>query len=430
MTSETFLYLILNLFSLYQMKLYFDIFFKTSRKSVKTVAIWTISIIWQIISTFLISDNGVVNLLISIFMILFYTLGLYEGTLYKKIIFVMLFNVIYMLAEVLTALILIYSGFGFVENSFLGVLVSKLLMFIVIKSIDFWGRKRTFGEIAHLTGGLMIAIPLGSIYIACYIFYSDYKLYGSNISIIQTIPYIIILIVNIIIFVLYERIFMEQELRRSNSIYEKQIESFRQNALIHRQISEEVRKIRHDIKYQIFYIQNALEKKKYNEAQEFLAELNYLTKIKVDKYLDTSNLIVDSLINYEYSLAKAVGIDFSANVEIGSELSIEDGDICLLLGNIIDNAIEASEKVDISNRFIKLYMKEMKNTLTLVVQNSFINSLEKDWMGRYISSKKNKFYHGVGLSTIERIVNKYNGTFMIDTKEQIFTLKIMMFMGE
>lgn len=429
MTNDIFLYLIINFFSLFLIKEFLNIFFIASKKSAATIIVWIIAIGWQIFATFFAASNVIINLIISIFMILFISIGAFQGSLHKKIIFVILFNVLWMLAEILSMLFLNCIGFHFAEDSFLGSFVSKLLMFIVIKITDFWGKKRTFGEISFLTWGLMMVIPLGSILVACYIFYIDYKLYYISSPVYQTFTYLFIFLINVIIFILYEKIVAECELRRNNSIYEKQLESCKHNAMMHKQMDKELREIRHDLKYQVFYIQNALDKGMYEDALQFLQKLDYTSKIQIEKFVNTSNLLVDSLFNYEYSLAQSEGIHFSANIEISPDLFIEDGDLCLLLGNIIDNAREASIKVNSGERFIKIYMKELKKTLSLVVQNTFKNPLKRDKFGRIISSKENKSYHGVGLSTIEKITAKYNGTYMIDTKDQIFTIKVILYLS-
>lgn len=427
MTVETLFYLFINLFSLFLIKEYLKIFFINSPKSILTTITWAIAVFWQLIATFFVTDNWIINLSISILMILFIAEFAYQGSLHKKIIFVILFNVIWMLAEVLSAFLFDYITFHSADRGFLASFVSKLFMLIIIKIIDFGGSRKSFGEIPLLTGMIMLTIPSGSIYITCYIFYCNYKFYNDISLFYQILAYLVILFINFIIYILYDKIVMESELRRNNSIYEKQLESCKQNALMQREMEKELRVIRHDIKYQILYIQSALKEGKYEETQQFLENLNYLSKIKVDKFLNTSNLIVDSLINYEYSLAKAAGIKFISNIEIG-DFTMEDGDFCLLLGNILDNAREASVKVNSSDRFIRVYMKELKNTLNLVVQNPFINCLKRDQLGKIISSKENKFQHGVGLSTIEKIVTKYKGTYIIDTKNNIFTLKVMLYL--
>lgn len=98
---------------------------------------------------------------------------------------------------------------------------------------------------------------------------------------------------------------------------------------------------------------------------------------------------------------------------------MDDVDLCILLGNLLDNCIEAVEKVN--NRFIELIIDKNNDVVFINLRNTFdLNSLKYE-NGEYISSKTDGKNHGIGMKNIENIINKYNGNIVIDINEYFNT---------
>ena len=135
--------------------------------------------------------------------------------------------------------------------------------------------------------------------------------------------------------------------------------------------------------------------------------------IKTSTVTNSGNIVIDSLIGYWYVEAKKVGIDFSVNLNIPMEMPFRGADICLILGNLLENAVEAAQKAE-GKKYIRLHMKYDKNNLLLFVENNYKGVLIKTKDKRLKSTKTDAENHGVGLSSVYRIAAKYHGVVTID----------------
>ena len=101
-------------------------------------------------------------------------------------------------------------------------------------------------------------------------------------------------------------------------------------------------------------------------------------------------------------------IKFTYEIEWVGNLAIQDIDMCALLANLLDNAIEACEKIEDESRWIHLKIRRKSEMLLILLENSIVES-KKDKESFFVTTKKNKIYHGLGLKSIENVVQKYEG---------------------
>lgn len=132
-------------------------------------------------------------------------------------------------------------------------------------------------------------------------------------------------------------------------------------------------------------------------------------------------MIVDAIINAKYSLMKTLGIECFVDVHIPVWLPFEMADLSVLIGNVLDNAIEANN-AEMKNKYIKIYMAYDKNILITTVINSYDGELIKDKTGRILTRKPDKSTHGFGLRSIEKIVHKYHGSVVIENTQEEFKI--------
>ena len=103
-------------------------------------------------------------------------------------------------------------------------------------------------------------------------------------------------------------------------------------------------------------------------------------------------------------------------------------DLCVLLGNLLDNAIEACGKLEKEKRRIQLSIKLVKNQLFIRTENPFEGKLK--WQGsRLLTQKTDENNHGIGLENVKRVVEKYHGTLEMNAEDQIFRTKILRYLG-
>ena len=156
-----------------------------------------------------------------------------------------------------------------------------------------------------------------------------------------------------------------------------------QNDLINKQYAEvenmyrTMRGWRHDYHNHIQTMKAYLQMNKVEELEQYLNNLDKdLTT--VDTVIKTGNVMVDAILNSKISLAKSKDISVNAKAIVPKELKILEIDLCVIIGNLLDNAIEACMKLDNpSDRFIRVYVDIFKEQLYISVQNSNGGKIKK-----------------------------------------------------
>lgn len=210
------------------------------------------------------------------------------------------------------------------------------------------------------------------------------------------------------------------------NLIDKRIERF-QSELIEKQVREtenmykQIRSWRHDYRGHIQNMKILLDNGNYRELEVYLNELTDDLNT-VDTVIKTGNIMADAVLNNKLTVAKKANISLNVKANIPNNLPMSDVEICVLIGNILDNAIEACEKLPEVERFIRIYIGTYKNQFYLSVQNSA--GEVKKLHGTYFSTKKNSDNHGYGIFRIDRIVNKYGGYLSRQNEEGVFATEI------
>ena len=200
-----------------------------------------------------------------------------------------------------------------------------------------------------------------------------------------------------------------------------------QNKLLKNQV-EEVQHIymtmrgwRHDYHSHLQSLKVKLNQGQIEEAVKYLNELEEDLD-DIHQLVESGNVNVDAILNSKLSLAIEQEIDVNVKVAIPEKMPLSDIDCCVLLGNLIDNAIEACEKVE-ENKFIRLYIGIYKKQLYMSIINA-TNEVVRKYDEEYISKKRGN--HGHGLKRINKVVEKYNGYINRKNEPGVFVCEIML----
>lgn len=207
-------------------------------------------------------------------------------------------------------------------------------------------------------------------------------------------------------------------LEEQNKYYQVQIKTINKS-------NKNVRKLRHDISDHLAAHKSYIDKGEIERASAYISEIKDITANKKE-LSNTGNMDIDSILNYKLQEAQSKGILVSLESKVPSDLNVPPLDIVVILGNLLDNAIEASSKVENDKRIdIKIIYK--KNSLFIFIRNTFNNSIKYE-RGRIKSSKKDSENHGIGLNNVEEILRKHNGTMKITHDKNNFNAKIIMYL--
>lgn len=203
--------------------------------------------------------------------------------------------------------------------------------------------------------------------------------------------------------------------------YERSTWAFQQKVLTNQY--EEIKEMylnmrgwRHDYHNHIQSVKAYLALGQTAQAQTYLDELD-VDLTQVDAYVRSGNLMVDAILNSKLSLAKKANIRVDCATHLPETLALTDTDLCVLLGNLLDNAIEACQQIEPERRWLRVYMTLNKQQLYISVQNAakeILNFNERN----YITSKRGQ--HGLGLMRVKLLVDKYEGYLNLQNEPGIF----------
>ena len=201
-----------------------------------------------------------------------------------------------------------------------------------------------------------------------------------------------------------------------------------QNELVERHYDEvqniyrTMRGWRHDYHNHIQTMKVHLSMGQTEELADYLGKLD-ADLTTVDTVLKTGNVMVDAILNSKMSLIKSKQITVNAKATVPKELSVSEVDLCVIIGNLLDNAMEACLRQEQGERFIRIYIGTLKGQLYISVSNSAGEVIKAN--GHYLSSKQSAS-HGFGLIRIDRIVDKYEGYVNRQNEEGVFATEVML----
>lgn len=145
----------------------------------------------------------------------------------------------------------------------------------------------------------------------------------------------------------------------------------------------------------------------------------------VDTVLKTGNVMVDAILNSKLSLIKSRNIAVNAKATVPAKLRLSEIDLCAIIGNLLDNAMEAClRQQEGESRFIRVYIGILKQQLYICVTNSAGGEVKK--AGKTYLSTKQSGTHGFGLMRIDRLAEKYGGYVNRQSEPGAFATEVML----
>lgn len=266
--------------------------------------------------------------------------------------------------------------------------------------------------------------------IIIFLFLAKYYEFNANkpinsYGIFNSIMFIIIILLSyVIIFIAIESVNRNVELEYKLKNIDSQIELQKQNYKTLNKSIESYYAFKHDIRHHLLAIKSMMDAKNYIAASEYFDKFSK-TEICENVDMLCRNFTVDSILKYYKSIASNTNIEFKVDLNIPENINIDNLDLSIVIGNCVENAIEACNKIiDKSKKYINIKAEIKGFNLLLRINNSF-NGQVVDDDGTIKTSKKSQ-EHGIGLSSVRKIVEKYNGFFDIKYTDSEFQVSIVM----
>ncbi len=208
--------------------------------------------------------------------------------------------------------------------------------------------------------------------------------------------------------------------------YERRLSDFQDSVLKKQRdevqnIYQTMRAWRHDYHNHIQSIKAMLAMQKFAELDKYLDTLESDLD-SIDIAIRTGNVGLDAILSSKVSIARKNNIEVDCTAKIPQVIKISDVHLCAIVGNLLDNAIEACEKLD-GNRFIRIYIGLFKQQLYISVSNSTCEKRRRR-LSELVTSKLGE--HGFGLRRIDRIASQYDGYVNRKNEPGIFATEVML----
>lgn len=238
--------------------------------------------------------------------------------------------------------------------------------------------------------------------------------------IMEVVPQLAIIAITVTIYIVIEmkkeneeRIKEKQAYNRletKNDYYEKVEES-----------QNQIRRLYHDMNNHLYNIQ--MMNKSSEDASDYIVSLQNELK-EARKTRVSGNSLFDIIVDEKMNICKNKGIEFDIDADSKNTGFIKNIDMSSILANILDNAIEACDKMTSNKKYIKLTSMWADDMFVIICENSKENEVKK--IGdRFITDKLNKSEHGIGIKSVEKSVKNYDGNMMIFCDDSLFKVKIM-----
>ncbi|MBQ6020356.1 MAG: GHKL domain-containing protein [Clostridia bacterium] len=229
---------------------------------------------------------------------------------------------------------------------------------------------------------------------------------GSSATVILCVLYLVFKILRLI--------------RRQNGIIE-QLDAQRAYGETLRTGDEELRRFRHDYKNHMIVVNALLAAGKTDEAREYLSAIDSTVDCTVRR-ISTGNFVADAIINSKaVAAAKSnAPIEFTGTIPAQG---IRNEDLCTVLSNLLDNAIEAVSKSDVTDKTIRIGAGIKGESFFMRITNSAVPT---NINGSFATTKRDRLNHGIGLRNVRRTVEAYYGKLNLKNENGVFTAELMM----
>lgn len=359
------------------------------------------------------------------------SLLLYSGKFYVRIfsplLIVVLLVIIEMISVILVRLVFKIEDMDIIQTNplykLITIVTKNILSFILVKSLTFFRRSET-GNIKTIFRLLLMSVPVITLLSAFTILDLVIKSAQQNVD-FAIFGLVGLMYVNVIVFAIFEGFMRQMEKEYGYKLMEKQLDMQLSHYDQLAQSRAHIREIWHDFKNHVNCMKLLHSNNEAKALGDYLENLSHFRD--VNKVIDSGNPVIDALLNNKQNIAKQNGIDCKVELGIPANLPITPADICTILGNAFDNAIEACGRItdETIKKDISLSLTYQQGYLALVLTNSMLKMPVKE--GKFFrTSKLSPEHHGIGMQSIDRVVQKYQGNMQINLEPGIFQLKILL----
>lgn len=365
--------------------------------------------------------NIIVN--ISVGLVTVFIIALcYGGTILNKIISVILIYLCLFGAELVGSGILEINGSRISmegrNGDALSCVIIAIVLWILYQIIRTFKVSDTQFQMPKIFSAIIVLLSVTVITLEMFIF-----LYGKVPEMVKVVSVVCMLVILFLIIFMYDILNDYYNEKIHLELLEKERNYYINQAELANEHIREIGKFKHDIKNHLLAL-DAIMQRDNNEAKDYITALeNKITSEEI--YSQSGNVAVDSVINYKLSKAANKNINVTSKIVIPEKINIDTKDMITIIGNLLDNAIEAAEKVG-NKKYVSIRMEFKPGILVIEVSNSYDGQIKTE-NGEFITDKTDKKSHGLGIENINDALKKYENSLDFSYTEQDFHAKVIIY---
>lgn len=306
----------------------------------------------------------------------------------------------------------------------LGIIASKMLAFLIVNIIRFRFKDRNyfFKPTYWLLFLIIFSTSIVAVFLIFKLSYDVGNPYMYNLSIWCAFG---LLFSTFFTLYLYERLAKQTETIRNQEQYELHLKTQLKHLDDILITQKQIKKFKHDFNNYIIGLQAYIDNDDRQGANEYVKDLK--EKFNPDEdIIETGNTALDAILSTKIAIAESKGISVNTKIQIPEDISVEPIDMCIIFGNALDNAIEACDRTESTDKKISITII-CKDKVVLC---KIVNTAQKPVNSLLDTSKTDKQNHGFGLENIKTALSKYNANPTIKRTDTEFTLKFVIFTKE
>lgn len=272
----------------------------------------------------------------------------------------------------------------------------------------------------------LVLVPLSSIVLFLFVLYkrngSDYELVLMSMS---------LMLINFVVFYLYNMLLKAFSRKYENELLAQRVQIYSNQ--LHTMLESEarVKNLRHDMKHHLNELKLLAAKNDLRAIQDYLDDMGDYIENPAE-IVSSGNIEIDSILNYMLQTAKRELRSVHSKIQL-PEMLAHSFDINIILGNLLENAIEAARQTE--EQYLSVAIQFIRGVLKIEIENSFTGTLpvrknSEHEKVHFETTKKNRRSHGIGLNSVRKIVEKYNGMMDTGSKDHRFTIRLILYMTE
>ena len=265
---------------------------------------------------------------------------------------------------------------------------------------------------------LLSAIPMLSVAVFCRL------MYGSIDRLTAVFVCVVVMTLNLCVFYLYHIMLRNYVQLREQDIYKQQTIAYQNQFELMKESQSRIRALRHDMKNHVLALEGLAKGSKPEKLIEYLASMQEFMQ-NPSEHIYTGNEALDSLLNYKLQRAHEELKRLETDIVLPEKMKLRSFDFNVIVGNLLDNAVAASIQTD--EQFLRLSMRMENGILFLYMVNSCLGIPEGVCDIRKLSEKSSA-EHGIGLTNVQKIVEKYHGDMEMYCKDNYMKTEIMLYM--